>query len=300
MLAEPCVIVVNFGSHSLLDENFSPLGASVHVVVVDNPRSESDSAAISELARRRSWQLESMESNVGFGRAVNAGVAAARSAGFTTVTIVNPDVQMDRGALDELVALSAGMPAALISPVVRRPGGADWFRGASVRVDAGRTSNRPPREGTTDGAWVSGACMTATVEWWDKVGGFDPAYFLYWEDVDLSWRWAAAGGILHVAEGVSVIHSVGGTQEASGKSPLYVYFNCRNRLLFARKNLPKKAVWRWVISTVPYAGEVLQRGGRREFLKNAGSLLTAALRGSLAGLRAAVGPVGRPAVGKAM
>jgi N-acetylglucosaminyl-diphospho-decaprenol L-rhamnosyltransferase len=59
--------------------------------------------------------------------------------------------------------------------------------------------------------WVSGACFLVRREAWDAVGGFDPSYFMYMEDVDLCWRlgragWAVgyqpAAGVLHV-QGVS-------------------------------------------------------------------------------------------------
>ena len=64
---------------------------------------------------------------------------------------------------------------------------------------------------------------------------------------------------------VVAVHSVGGTQGES-KSPLYYYWNCRNRLLFAAQHLGSADRRRWAVRTVPYAIEVVSRGGRRQLV----------------------------------
>ena len=62
---------------------------------------------------------------------------------------------------------------------------------------------------------------------------------MYWEDLEFSFRCRQLGGELVVPD-LTAVHAVGGTQGASGKSPLYRYYNCRNRLLFARRNLSRR------------------------------------------------------------
>ena len=81
---------------------------------------------------------------------------------------------------------------------------------------------------------------------------------------------------------VVAVHSVGGTQGES-KSALYYFWNCRNRLLFAAQHLGPRDRRRWAWRTVPYAIEVVSRGGRRQLLHPAS--VWAAVRGSVAGLR---------------
>ena len=36
--------------------------------------------------------------------------------------------------------------------------------------------------------WASGACMLFNARLYDEIGGFDPSYFLYCEDIDICWR----------------------------------------------------------------------------------------------------------------
>jgi N-acetylglucosaminyl-diphospho-decaprenol L-rhamnosyltransferase len=59
--------------------------------------------------------------------------------------------------------------------------------------------------------WVSGACMALRREAWEAVGGFDPGYFMYAEDMDLCLRVARAGWRVVFDGGARVEHTVGGS-----------------------------------------------------------------------------------------
>lgn len=54
--------------------------------------------------------------------------------------------------------------------------------------------------------WVSGAAVVLRRTAMDEVGGFDPAIFMYAEDVDLSWRLRAAGWTLAYLPRAAVFH----------------------------------------------------------------------------------------------
>ena len=280
------VVVVNFGSHRLLVENLVALGADerlgARVVVVDSYTSDEERAAVGSLARAHGWDALLLAGNPGFGDAMNAGVGHARAHGCTGFLLVNPDLRLDPATARALLDHCRERSGDLVSPTVLRPDGTVWFGGGEVLVAEGRTTTRDADSGS-DRGWLTGACLAVHADLWDDLGGFDHDYFLYWEDVDLSWRVRRSGGRLVVRGDLTAVHAVGGTQGES-KSPVYVRFNCRNRLVFAAKHLERPDRSRWRRTAGGYAWQVLGRGGRRALLRRPVALGTAALRGTLEGL----------------
>jgi glycosyltransferase involved in cell wall biosynthesis len=136
-----------------------------------------------------------------------------------------------------------------------------------------------------------------------RIDGYDESYFLYWEDVDLGYRAVSAGGSVILREDLVAVHDEGGTHgdspRSTGHSALYYRYNCRNRMLFAARNLPRRTLLRWLLLTPRVSWEILLRGGRRQLLRSPG-LLWSAVAGSLAGVAQALpalvtGPASRPA-----
>jgi N-acetylglucosaminyl-diphospho-decaprenol L-rhamnosyltransferase len=279
------LVVVNFASSSLLATNLADPGLrSVIgcVVVVDNPSTIEETRRVRELCVTNDWILVQLSRNEGFGAGVNAGIARARELACTRVLALNPDATIDPESVRTLLAASRADPRALIAPRIVRPDTAVWFSGAVLDPRTGTTRRARGAELEGDTTWQTGACFLATIAMWDEVGGFDDDYFMYWEDIDLSWRWHEAGGRLILLEDATAVHDAGGTQSGAGKSPLYVYFNCRNRLLFARKRFGSRYGRRWWPGSVAYGWSVATRGSRRMLAKHP-LLLWSAFRGTLAG-----------------
>ena len=310
------VIVVNYASHELVAANLGPLetaGRDVRVVLVDNFSDGHERAAARRLAADMSWLFVAMPDNPGFGVAVNRGVAAARDLGCECFLFLNPDARIDEPVLDELHSACVADPWALISPRIESSAGGAVFQGSEfaltdgrirgLRVEEDADGNRRTTSRVSGPArsWLAGTCVALHRTLFDATGGFDERYFLYWEDVEFSYRCELAGGRLVLRHDLVVVHDEGGTQGARrgpAKSNLYYYYNCRNRLLFAALHLPRAQLWRWIAATPAVSWEILLRGGRRQLLHSPRPLWSA-LRGSIAGLRAALpralGP-GQPAL----
>lgn len=278
---ELVVVVVNFGSHELLERNLAGIGS--RVVVVDNHKSAADSAAVAELAGRSGWELRPQRANLGFGGAMNVGVAAALELGAEVVLLLNPDALVTPAVVEQLRLAALADPGALVMPRLLRSDGSLWFAGGLVALDAGGLR---PHGGTVPARhaeWLTGACLAVHRDLWARLGGFAEDYFLYWEDVDLSTRCEEVGGRLVVRSDLTAVHDAGGTQGGGRtKSPVYYHYNCRNRLLYAARHLSRRDRLRWLLRTPADARRVVLRGGRRQ-LARPDRTVWPALTGCLAG-----------------
>jgi GT2 family glycosyltransferase len=297
--ARRAVVVVNYGSHDLVESNLSATLeglADVIGVVVDNRTSEAETEAVRELGRRHGWTIVLSPVNVGFGAGVALGVAAARDAEVTEFLILNPDARLAPPAVERLLARVRDAPMELVAPLVVRPDGTGFAELQDLYLADGRmrASRVRPASVPETGVmrWVSGACFAISARLWDATGGFDEDYFLYWEDVDLSRRVWAVGGAVRVDESVTAMHDEGATHAVAGpagaKSPVFYYFNIRNRLIFARKHLDAASLRRWRRSAPRMALLVLLQGGRRQF-RSPGRTVVPALRALRDGLRGEAG-----------
>ena len=221
-------VVVNYEAGPLLAGCVATLRAEqvAEVVVVDNG---SVDGSVDEIRRR--WPevaLVNPGANLGYGAAANRGAAASRA---PYVLICNADLSITPGATARLAAALDGDPSVgIVGPLIRTPEGDRYpsARQFPSLVDAAghallgmfRPSNRFTRayqrsdlaadgNGSTPVDWVSGACLLARRTAFEQVGGFDEAYFMYAEDVDLCWRVGRAGWGVRYVPTAEVTHQQG-------------------------------------------------------------------------------------------
>ena len=163
--------------------------------------------------------------NLGYGKAANLGASGADA---DWLVVANPDVTWSPGALDELLAAAERWPdAGCLGPAIRTVddrlypsarafpslgrglGHATfgWWWPSNPWTRAYRAEQGTPVEGVT--GWLSGSLMLLRRAAFEQVGGFDPKYFMYCEDMDLCRRLAEAGW-RNVYVPTAVITHVGG------------------------------------------------------------------------------------------
>jgi GT2 family glycosyltransferase len=192
--------------------------------------------------------------NPGFGAGHNR--AFARGGNEADVFLVaNPDLEFAADSLAAGLRFLAAHPASgLVAPALLRDdgslapacfrypdlttlalrfGGGSWAAARSRRYecrdwDASRPVFDPPI--------VSGCCMLFRRDAFAALGGFDPGYFLYFEDFDLSWR-ASRQGLAAYCPDMRVRHHGGG---AGRKGLRHIGLFLRSALRFFGTH-----GWRW-------------------------------------------------------
>ena len=277
------VVIVNYRSHALVEQNHARLrGSGIHVVVVDNYSDDAERAACEDLCARQGWEF-APNVNSGFGEGVNLGMSRLIVAGCNSLVMANPDLQLGLEQLCELAGRALADPTALVAPQIVTPLGRPWGRLGVISIGEGRLYTHGDHPGSP--RWLSGACLAISASLWLRLGGFTPGYFMYWEDVDLSFRAQKAGGSLVLAEDIRVEHDAGGTQGGStAKSWLFTYYNCRNRLVFAARNLSGREQLVWVLTSGVELRRAIGRANFPDFRSRLTRVLPPALLGTIAGL----------------
>jgi GT2 family glycosyltransferase len=214
------VVIPTFNARSLLAEALEHLAAQTvahDVVVVDNGSSDGTTQLVAE--RFPQVRVVALDENLGFGRAVNRGVALAST---EVVVLVNNDVLCPPGFLAELLAPFADEGVGMVAGVLVQHDRPELVDSAGIELDTTLRSwdilwNRPVVELATAGEPVGpcgGAAAYRTTAFRD-VGGFDDAFFAYWEDVDLALRLRLVGYTCVRAPGARALHKHGQTVGAA-------------------------------------------------------------------------------------
>jgi GT2 family glycosyltransferase len=217
-----CVVIPTLNACGLLAEALESLESqSVRpdVVVVDNASSDGTREM---LARRFPDVLVvANERNLGFGRAINKGVAAA-PAGTDVIVLVNNDVICYPEFIEHLLESLADERVGMVAGVLLQGSAPGIVDSAGIELDTTLRSwdmlwNRPVGE-LALAAQPVGPCGGAAAYRADafrELGGFDEQLFAYWEDVDLALRFRLAGWDCILSPEARVLHRHGATLGAA-------------------------------------------------------------------------------------
>lgn len=216
------IVIIHYNTSADLDRCLEslvvqPPTQDFQIVVVDNA---SDDPGLADVHRRYPechWLLNT--ENVGYARGCNQGMAEVEAEYYL---ILNPDIVVQPGALDRLLAFADSHPrAGMVGPQLLNTDGSlqhscrrfYTFRTLLLRrtflgrifpdsetvrrhlmADFDHQSSRPVD-------WVLGGCLLVRASAMARTGPMDERFFLYFEDVDWCYRmWQAGFEVLYTPE----------------------------------------------------------------------------------------------------
>jgi hypothetical protein len=182
-----------------------------------------DEAISSRLVLMDMTSFRKTNALLGFGEAHNFLFQASRPT--EPFLILNPDTFLQQQALERLSQAMADDPVAGL-------------------IEARQMPHEHPKEfdpTTRTTPWASGACLLVRPDFFASAGGFDPNYYMYCEDVDLSWRCTLSGRtVKHCPEAGCYHYTAAYGIYRSDRYYLEHFYSSRNSLYLARKFFGKR------------------------------------------------------------
>jgi hypothetical protein len=236
------IIILNWNGRKWLEDSLpsildQKIDEDFEVLLVDNGSTD-DSV---KYVRSRFPQVKVIElgENYGFAEGNNQGLRYALG---DYLIFVNMDTKAEDGWLKNLVKAADEHPEYSILCSIQLPS-QEKNRIKTLSAYGGSTiSPFESSSAITDSLIASGACFLIRREWLNKSGYlFDPYYFCYAEDVELSLRTILLGGRIGYVRDSRIYHFGGGAELSRGK---IWYLATRNGLLtyyklFASKNFAR-------------------------------------------------------------
>ncbi len=197
--------------------------ATLEIIIADNGSTDGSPEGVR--AEFPSVGVIETGENLGFGRANNLALANASGRAYC---LLNSDAEVKPGALREALAvLDSDAKIGLVGGQLLWPDGRpqtsygddptllgvlreQTFTGA--QGVAPRIA--PPAAAVKDVDQICGAFMLIRPDAWREMGGFDPHYFMYNEDVDLNFRLRRARWRVVFAPNVHITHHLGASSSA--------------------------------------------------------------------------------------
>jgi GT2 family glycosyltransferase len=188
------------------------------IVVVDN--ASSDESEVKLRALGPEVTVLQSGANLGFAGGNNVGIRWALAQGATAVWLLNNDATADDRALEALVATSRLRPGAGAIGTriyeMSRPTKLQCWGGGWINLWTGRAREFPYEVPEARIDYISGCSLFLTAAGMAKCGLLDEGFFMYFEDIELSLRYRAAGFELAVCDGAKVFHK-GGASSRPGR-----------------------------------------------------------------------------------
>lgn len=257
----------------LLSLRESRFDGDVEVIVVDNNSGDSSHAIVESGFPEVIWI--GLKSNIGFGKACNAGARRARG---EYLLMLNPDTVIGQQTLSACLAFMAEHPnAGIMGPKILNPDGSLQvscrrsfptplvalyrFTGLSKLFPRSRRFGRynltfmdPDEVAQVDA--VSGSFMFIPRVVFQELGGFDERFFMYGEDLDLCRRVHEMGREVWYNPSTQIVHFKGKSSAKRAIRSRAAFYEAM--IIFSRKyrHLNEAFLPSWLV----YVGIVMQAG----------------------------------------
>ena len=249
------IVIVNYNTRDDLLACLASLQAAQdgEILVVDNGSSDGSVAMVRHAFP--TVEVIENENNVGYGAAANIGISHCSS---EHVLLLNSDTRLVGGSFAELESyMTSHERAGVVGPRLLNRDGTrqrscypfpspfDLY--VRERIEDWLFDRVPPLRARSLKWWehdrprivpyVLGAALAIKRNAFQQIGGFNQAYFMYFEEVDLCYRLANAGWQVHFAPLLTLEH-LGGSSTAHQRAEMQIHFYQSN-VEFYRRNYPR-------------------------------------------------------------
>ncbi len=270
--ARVTAIIVSYCSEGTIDACLSCLRKAhdaglLECLVVDNASSDGTVAVIH---REHPWVtlIESTE-NLGYGRGCNLALRHART---PHVLFMNADARIEPEDIETLVRFLDGHPlAGMAAPALAADDGSlQGTRALPTPLSilaqaAGANGGRPiqrlihPGGAPFEADWLCGAVLMAPRDLLEELGGFDPRFFLYFEETDLCRRVLARGRQLWAVGTAVARHAA---HDSAAQTRKEMYEGCIAEFYFPSRFYYLMKQYGWLAAAATDAGEITLLAGR--------------------------------------
>jgi GT2 family glycosyltransferase len=186
--------------------------------------------------------------NLGFAEGNNRAIRYAIEQAYVYSLLLNTDTLVDEDIVSKLSQHLDNQPnAAAVQPAI-------YWMHDKAKIWNGKggfnklTGNAPSSTKLPDASfandfeqadWVTGCCVLFKNAVLQQSGLLNKIFFLYYEDVDLSFRLRECGYQLHYLSGCKMYHEAGASatvkKQEGNLSPVIHYYVCRNHIWIIRR-----------------------------------------------------------------
>lgn len=234
------IIILNYNGSKYLRKLFDSILSDTppfrfELIIIDNGSRDNSLEIIKDYCKNITQNIVCKvlinKTNLGFGRAMNQGLKLARG---KYVAFLNCDLYIESGWLERVIEVFHQKPrVAIVQPLICDYDNplrvqslglyCDWvcnFKGANQKAQETQAILAP-----------FGAAFIARRDIFQRIGGFDPDYFLYGEEIDIGLRTWMAGFMVILTSKAKVFHKGGGVTPKQILRGYTYYYNARKNQL---------------------------------------------------------------------